>query len=95
MLRGTLFAASLLLCLAASCERKPGRPATELCTWEFERLLWECEDPFQNVRTEPDLGNLMCTTLDGYVTLERYVDSKEKKVRDLERQLAQCQKTKN
>lgn len=84
----------LLLCLAcsSSCERKPGRPDSELCTWQFERLLWECEDSFNHVRTEEDEGNLMCTTLDGYLKLEKYIDQKELKIRQLERDLAQCRK---
>lgn len=95
MLKGTFFAVSLLLCLAASCVRKPGRPNTELCTWQFETMKWQCEDAFEYVREESDLKNLMCTTLDGYTALERYVDAKEKKVRDLERQLAQCRNKRN
>lgn len=35
---------------------------------------------------------LMATTIDGYLTLERYVDAKEMRVRQLERELAQCRK---
>jgi hypothetical protein len=57
-----------------------------------EAQIWECEDHFQNVREERDPGNLMCTTIDGYNTLEKYMDQKEERVRELERQLAQCKK---
>lgn len=89
-----LYVNVLLLCLACStsCERKPGRPNAELCTWQFERALWECEDTFNHVRIEENPGNLMATTLDGYLLLEKYIDAKELKVRQLERELAQCRK---
>lgn len=85
---------SLLLVVgsACSCIRKPGRPNTELCLWMSEAQVWECEDAFKNVRTEKSQENLMCTTLDGYAQGEKYVDLKEKRVRELERELAQCKR---
>lgn len=85
-----LFVVALSLLVACSCRRKPGRPNTELCLYLSESQIWECEDAFQHVRVEPNPGNLMCTTIDGYNVLESYVDAKEKRVRELERQLAQC-----
>lgn len=90
-----LYAAVLLLCLAcSSCENKPGRPGAELCTWQFERQVWECEDTSNHTRVENDQGDLMCTTLDGYLKLEKYIDTKEAKVRELQRELDQCRKSK-
>lgn len=86
------YASVLSLFLAcSSCERKPGRPNAELCTWQFERLVWECEDSFGNLRIETNNGNLAATSWSDYLILEKYIDSKELKVRQLERQLAQCQ----
>ena len=41
--------------------------------------------------TESEL-NLLATTLDGYNILERYLDQKELRVRELERQVEQCKK---
>jgi hypothetical protein len=90
MRTAALFVVVLLLLVACSCRRKPGRPNTELCLWLSESQTWECEDAFEHVRVETNPGNLMCTTIAGYNTLEQYVDAKEKKVRELERQLAQC-----
>lgn len=81
--------ALLLLCVSNTCVRKPGRPNTEHCYWLNEAQKWECQDAFEHTRPE-DPNNLTCTTIDGYVILERYVDLKEKKVRELERELAQC-----
>lgn len=92
MFKNALFISALsLLCVSNTCLRKPGRPNTEHCYWLNEALTWECQDAFENTRAE-EPNNLACTTIDGYVTLERYVDSKEKKVRELERELARCNK---
>lgn len=91
MLRSVFFVSVLSICLSCStsCERKPGRPSSELCMWMSEAGIWECEDAAGISRHE-DAGNLMCTTMEGYALLERYVDAKEKQVRDLERRLKQC-----
>lgn len=86
-----LYAAVLSLCLAcSSCWNKPGRPNAELCTWQFERQIWECEDVYEHTRIENDYGGLMCTTIDGYLKLEKYIDEKEAKVRELQRELDLC-----
>ena len=89
-----LYVSVLFLCLACStsCERKPGRPNAELCTWQFERLIWECEDAFENKREESNPGNLAATTWKDYLILEKYIDDKELRVRQLERELSQCRK---
>lgn len=96
MRTGMLYVSALLLCLVSSgfssCERKPGRPNAELCTWQSEGQFWECEDAFNNTRPENNSGHLMCTTLDGYLILEKYIDEKELRVRDLERELSRCRK---
>ena len=78
----------LLTSCISSCERKPGRPAASMCTF-MEDDFWECEDSFGNIRKEQP-ENLVATTWNDYTILEKYIDSKEKKVRELERQLAQC-----
>ena len=85
-----LYASVLLLFLAcSSCRRKPGRPATELCLYLSEAQIWECEDISGNTRKEnPEM--LVATTIAGYGQWEKYVDSKEAKVRELERELSQC-----
>lgn len=92
MLKNVPHVSVLLLCLlisCASCEQKPGRPAAELCTYQTEAQEWECEDSFDHVRVaKPE--ELAATTWKAYGALETYIDSKELRVRDLERQLAQC-----
>jgi hypothetical protein len=93
MLKNGSRASALLLCLlisCASCEQKPGRPAAELCTYQTEAQKWECEDSFNHVR-EVRPEELAATTWAAYGRLETYIDAKELRVRDLERDLAQCQ----
>lgn len=94
MRTGMFYASVLLLCLAcsSSCIRKPGRPNAELCTWQNERSLWECEDAFENVRIETNHENLAATTWSDYLILEKYIDGKESRVRQLERELSQCRR---
>lgn len=93
MSRNVLYisALSILVSCSTSCIRKPGRPNTEHCYWLNEAQSWECQDAYEHKRPETP-NNLTCTTLDGYLVLERYVDSKEKRVRELERELSQCRK---
>lgn len=79
----------VLTSCAATCNRKPGRPNSELCTWMSEAQVWECEDASGRTRSEDPIV-LMCTTIDGYAALEKYVDAKEAKIRELERRLNQC-----
>jgi hypothetical protein len=81
----------LLLLAACSCIRKPGRPDSPLCVFLSEASIWECEVASGQTSVETP-ENLMCTTIEGYSTLERYVDQKEARVRELERQLEQCEK---
>lgn len=85
---------SLLLCLVvscASCERKPGRPDIFLYTWLEQAGVWEGENSTGVIKqAKPE--ELFCTDLAGYLDSEKYIDSKELRVRELERQLSQCQK---
>lgn len=88
-----LFVGCLLIFISCSgCNRKPGRPDTFLCTFLSQAGIWECENGSHVIKQETPEG-LACTPWDDYAVLERYVDSKEKKVRELERQLAQCRKS--
>lgn len=88
-----LYVSVLFLCLACStaCERKPGRPNSPLCLFLSQAGIWECEDGSGRTTTEEPEA-LICTTIDGYQTWERYVDQKELRVRQLERELAQCRR---
>jgi hypothetical protein len=76
-----VFAVFFMICISCSCIQKPGRPDAPLCTVTSEN--GECTD----VRGDfvLDHAQLLCTSVDGYSTLERYVDQLELKVRDLER----------
>lgn len=80
-----IFAIFFILCTAASCPSKPGRPDAPLCTGLAEDPEhFECTDKrgdFKHPRLE-----IMGTTLEGYATMEDYVDSLELEVRRLRRE---------
>jgi hypothetical protein len=77
------FIAFFILVVGCSSCRPNGipRPDSPLCT--VTSLEGECTDARGDF-TEPH-SNLMCTTLDGYLTLEKYVDDLEKEVLRLRR----------
>lgn len=71
----------LIFSLTSSCIPKPGRPAAPLCTVTSKE--GRCTNAQGNFTT--DHSDLLCTTIDGYSVMERYVDTLELKIREYER----------
>lgn len=70
-----------MIFLGTSCVSKPNRPDAPLCL--FNSTGWICTDRRGDFpETE---SNLMATTIDGYSSLERYIDVLELRIRKLER----------
>ena len=70
-----------ILLAASGCVSKPSRPDAPLCLHNSNG--WACTDGRGDFsETE---NNLVCSTLDGYSSLERYIDALELRVRQLER----------
>jgi hypothetical protein len=77
-----IFAGFFILCTAASCVSKPGRPDSALCTVTEEG--GDCTNRIGDFK-EPH-HRLLCTNLEGYAMLEDYVDALELEVRRLRRE---------
>jgi hypothetical protein len=71
----------LLVCCSACRPNGMERPDAPLCT--VTHVSGECTDARGDFNI-PHEG-MMCTTLDGYLTLENYIDSLEKEVIRLRR----------
>lgn len=85
MRTGPIFAIFFILCTAASCERKPGRPDAPLCTsLDADPDSFECTDQRGDFKHPRAL--IMGTTLEGYATMENYVDALELENRRLRRE---------
>jgi hypothetical protein len=67
--------------LASSCVSRPNRPDAPLCLFNSDG--WVCTDARGDF-PEPE-SNLICSTIDGYSSLERYIDELELRIRQLER----------
>lgn len=70
-----------ILHAVSGCVSKPSRPDSALCL--HNSTGWVCSDSrgdFPEVE-----ANLICSNLDGYSSLERYIDALELRVRQLER----------
>jgi hypothetical protein len=77
----TLCAVFFTTFLAASCVSKPNRPDSAICLHNSDG--WVCTDSRGDFpETE---NNLICSTIDGYSNLSKYVDALELKIRELER----------
>lgn len=77
----TLFVVSCMTFLAASCVSKPNRPDSPICLHNSDG--WMCTDSRGDFpETE---ANLICSTIDGYSNVSKYVDALELKIRQLER----------
>ena len=76
----------LLLISCASCQPNgTRRPDSPICTpLSSDREQWECTDSRGDFKTPTD--NVIGTTLDGYLVLEKYVDDLEIENRKLRRQ---------
>lgn len=97
MKRAGILLASLLLLigcsLLVSCERKPGRPDIFLFTWREEAKVFEGVNANGVVKQARE-WEMFCTDANGYKASEDYIDLKEFRVRQLERELAQCKANK-
>lgn len=68
--------------LATNCVSKPNRPDSAICLHNSDG--WVCTDSRGDFpETE---NNLICSTIDGYSSLSKYVDQLELRIRQLERQ---------
>lgn len=70
-----------MICLAISCQTKPNRPDSPVCL--HNSTGWVCTDSRGDFNETEN--NLVCSTLDGYSAMERYVDALELRIRKLER----------
>lgn len=70
-----------ILCTSFSCVSKPGRPDAPLCTVDSNH--GECTDARGDFIL--DHSNLLCTSIEGYGTLENHIDKLELYIRKLER----------
>ena len=81
MKNGTSFVVFFTIFLATNCVSKPNRPDAPLCLRNSDG--WVCTDGRGDFpETE---NNLICSTFDGYSSLERYIDDLELRIRKLER----------
>jgi hypothetical protein len=81
MKNAALYAILFISFIACSCIRKPHRPDAPLCT--VDEIHGECTDARGDFFL--DHAHLLCTSLEGYSTLERYIDELELRVKQLER----------
>ena len=81
MSRETLFAACCLIYLGTSCVSKPDRPDAPICLHNSDG--WVCTDSRGDFKEQEN--NLVCTSIAGYSSLEKYIDVLELKIRQFER----------
>lgn len=74
-----------MIFLGNSCVSKPHRPDSPICLRNSNS--WVCTDSRGDY--EEQESNLICTSIDGYSDLERYVDALELRIRQLERRCGQ------
>jgi hypothetical protein len=81
MNKETLLGVLFTILLGTSCVSKPNRPDSPLCLYNSDG--WVCTD--SNSDFPETENNLICSTLTGYSSLERYIDALELRIRQLER----------
>jgi hypothetical protein len=84
-----IVAVLLLLGACSSCRRVAGRPDIYLYKYLPESGVWEGENGAGAIRQEKP-ENLYAVDSMGFLQSQEYVDRVELRVRQLERQLAQC-----